>query len=261
MHLRTPRKNSSETNQVSGVPFELEALIQARRYQLWIIRRVRPFLGARILEIGAGIGSMSRWLPIRERLIVTESDPVLYELLESRATEWQADSTGKVSLRRFDLLRDPLDPYFAENLDTIISFNVLEHIEDDRLALQHLVRILQRSRPGRPRRIVSFVPAHSWAYGKIDQSFGHFRRYSSAGMRRLAAEITPEAVVHNRYFNVVGLGGWVLNGRILRRRRFGLGAVKIADALCPVLAPIDDFLHDSIRLPLGQSLVSVWEWS
>lgn len=46
----------------SGFPYELSLLSQAINCQKWIARAVRPYLGERIMEVGAGIGNMSRHL-------------------------------------------------------------------------------------------------------------------------------------------------------------------------------------------------------
>ena len=45
---------------VTEVPFELALLARAIEYQHWIADTVRPLLGARILEIGSGIGNRPR---------------------------------------------------------------------------------------------------------------------------------------------------------------------------------------------------------
>jgi SAM-dependent methyltransferase len=254
------RKIDAQRLTEDAIPFELQSLLAAERYQQWLADRVRPWLGERILEIGAGLGSMSRWLPLRERLIVTESDPGLLRLLAENVREWSNAPEGCVCVQRFDPIRDPVDPYVAEKLDTIVSFNVLEHIEDDVAALESLARILREGRAEGPRRLVTLVPAHPWAYGTVDAGFGHFRRYSGQRIRAIAREVAPEARLIVRHLNAVGLVGWVLNGRVLRRREVGSRAVRAFELLCPLIRPVDDALHRLLRLPLGQSLIAVWEW-
>ncbi len=49
-----------------SIDFELESLSKARNYQRWMYESVAPHLGVSILELGAGIGNMSQWLPKRE---------------------------------------------------------------------------------------------------------------------------------------------------------------------------------------------------
>ncbi|MGZ3686759.1 MAG: class I SAM-dependent methyltransferase [Bdellovibrionota bacterium] len=241
-----------------SVPFELEALSGAMNYQEWVADTVRPFLGERILEIGAGVGNLSRWLPHRKRLILTETEPYLLELLQRRAAA--GGDSDEVSIERFDLISDSPDRFVAENLDTIVSFNVLEHIEDDRRALKNLLSILSASKAKGPRRLVTFVPAHQWAFGSMDKQFGHFRRYNAARVRALVRETSPDARIREcRFFNLVGLAGWVLQGRIFRRSQIGVGSIRAFERIIPLIRGVDDFLHRVLRLPLGQSLFFVIE--
>lgn len=235
--------------------FELLSLSQAKNYQAWVFRTVEPFLGSRILECGAGIGNMSQWLPVRERVVLSESDPLLLAEMEKRLDTRLADP--RVSIRHLELpLADP-SSWQAERFDTIITFNVLEHIEDDFAALKALASILD---PGKPRRLISFVPAHPWAYGGMDRTFGHFRRYSRSRLRELCAQVDPKARVTLRYFNMLGLPGWWFQGRVLRKTHIGTGSIQLFEKLCRFLAPIDDFMHRVLRIPLGQSLLCIMEW-
>ena len=95
-----------------------------------------------------------------------------------------------------------------------------------------------------------------WAYGEMDRSFDHHRRYNSS-MWRVLAKTLPDFQLQTRYMNLFGLPGWLLMGRVLRKKSFGLSSVKSFEALCPVLRPIDDFLHKALKLPLGQSIIAV----
>ncbi len=61
----------------------LRGLSGARRLSRWMVTVIEPFLGDRILEIGSGIGNISRFLPKRERLTVSDMDPVYLELFQS----------------------------------------------------------------------------------------------------------------------------------------------------------------------------------
>lgn len=244
-----------------SVPFELASLSRAKNYQKWVFKTIEPFLGRRILEIGAGIGNMSQWLPIGERLILSENDPALTEILRSSLVSAGKASDSRITVREFDINGSDYDLLAAEHLDTIVSFNVLEHIERDHEALARLCGLLRSSRAPGPKRLLSFVPAHNWAYGSMDRAFGHHRRYSRRRLTRLCREVAPEARLVARHFNAFGLVGWIVNGRILNRPHIGTGAIETFERLCPWLAPVDDLLHEKLKLPLGQSLLLVLEWA
>jgi SAM-dependent methyltransferase len=229
------------------LPFELEALRKAVNYQRWVADAVTPYLGERILEVGSGLGSMSRWLPVRKKLVLTECEPMLLEELRRQFT-----GDPNVTVAAADATQDLPFDISREEFDTVVSFNVLEHIPDDVGALQRLARLLRKG-----GRIVSFVPAHAWAYGSIDQVYGHVRRYSARSFAALAAKACPGAKLETRYFNAFGLPGWILMGRILRRRAIDVRAIELFERLCPYIRGVDDVAHKVLKLPAGQSLIAV----
>lgn len=241
------------------VPFELQLLARARNYQHWVSRTIAPYLGMRVLEVGAGTGNMSQWLPVRDRLILSEADPTLFALLKEYAPE-AMKRDPRVTFSRWRMADESSGEMQRENLDTIVSFNVLEHVENDYLALRELAALLRNSRAAGPRRLVTFVPAHDWAYGEMDHRFGHYRRYSARTFKRLAHNVAPEAKLHLQYFNVVGLLGWFVMGRLLRQSVIHPNSMVTFEKISPWIAPIDDWLHRVLRFPLGQSLLAVLEW-
>ncbi len=251
---------SQTSNALAELPFELVSLANAVNYQRWVFRTVEPFVGQRILEIGAGIGNMSQWLPLHERLILSETDTQLIGNLKANLAQGKAGADSRVSVMSLDVVKDDLAALKGENLDTVVSFNVLEHIEDDAGALARLCEIVRDSKAPGPKRVVTFVPAHAWAYGSMDKTFGHYRRYSRSGLKALCQKVAPDAKLTLQRFNAFGVAGWVWNGRVMKKPTIGLGAIQAFERLAPILAPIDDFMHKWLRLPIGQSLLSVLEW-
>ena len=65
------------------------------------------------------------------------------------------------------------------SFDMIGSFDVIEHIEDDRAALAGIARCL---RPG--GKFVMTVPAHQWMWSSARRRNHHHRRYSKASLKR-----------------------------------------------------------------------------
>ena len=96
----------------------------------------------------------------------------------------------------------------TDRFDSIVMFNVLEHILDDRSVLESCARWL---RPG--GNIVIYVPALNGLYTDWDRKVGHFRRYS----RRRLAGVLDEAglrAVELRYSNLLAIAPWVVSGRL-----------------------------------------------
>ena len=48
----------------------LERMDGARRYNAWIGRQLRPYLGQRVLEVGAGIGTITREIEAGRVLVI-----------------------------------------------------------------------------------------------------------------------------------------------------------------------------------------------
>jgi len=240
------------------LPFELESMALAVRYQEWVFETVQPSLGSSILEVGAGIGTMTRWLADCAPTAAVDVDSQLLDVLRERSRAWQ---TPPVAVATVDISQPSQPtPTWMRSIDTVVSFNVLEHIEDDVAALRGMAEVLRESSANGKKRIVIFVPAHQWAFGEIDTAFAHFRRYSRSLMRErvLAAGVGP-CDLHLRYFNSVGLPGWVLMGRVARRSAFGSASVRTMERIIPVARMVDSWLAHTAGVPFGQSLVTVIE--
>jgi len=241
----------------NNVPFELEILANAIRYQKWLVDSVHPYLGKRVLELGSGIGNMSRHLPVQERLVLSEISSPLINILKDRIPE-----RTNQSIVLLDTKKSLNKNFHSENFDTILSFNVLEHIENDAEMIREMIELLQASQGQGVKRIITLVPAHQWAFGEVDKSFEHFRRYSASSYRKMLRRAGIIELNRKnfrfRYLNLPGLIGWWFNGKLLGRKQIGVGNVKLFELLCPLIRPIDDFLHSRLRFPFGNSLLAVY---
>lgn len=209
------------------------------------------------MEVGAGIGNHSVWLPVREQLLITEADTNLFPHLEKRISE-QFQNSPKVKTKLLDLSKDWTEELQDQKIDTVVSFNVLEHVEDDKKAINSFIKLLSHS-PGQRKTIVTFVPAHQWALGSVDVAYGHFRRYTHQDFFKVLEELNIKPKVYYRYFNLTGLFGWYVMGKIAKKTEIGLGPVKSFEKICPYLKGFDDFIHEKLRIPFGQSLLFVIE--
>ena len=101
-------------------------------------------------------------------------------------------------------------------------------------------------------RLVILVPALQGLYGSIDEAIGHYRRYHPDSLRQVI-EGNGFEVERLEWLNLLGIPGWYLNSRLLRRRSVPGMQVRLYDRLAPVLARAES----AFRLPIGMSLLAV----
>ncbi len=213
-------------------PEILETLSGAPRFNRWMAATVAPFLGRRVLEIGAGIGNLTRHLaPRRERYIAADIDGEHLARLRTRLRH-----RPNLEIRRLDLA-DPADfRELAGSVDTVVCLNVLEHVKDDLTGLKNLYSALI---PG--GRAIVLVPHGPEIYGALDASLGHYRRYSRSELEARMAE-AGFRLEHLIEFNRAARPGWYLNGRLLRRSRINPLQVRIFDRLVWLWRRVDHLL-------------------
>ena len=207
----------------------LSSLASASRFNRWMADVVRPFLGTRVLEIGAGIGNMTQYLARgRRSYMATDIDG---EHLARMRVRFRG--RPNLAVKECDL-RDSGD--FAglrARFDTVVCLNVVEHVDNDLGALRNLRSALE---PG--GRAVILVPQDQRIYGTLDKVLGHYRRYSESELRARMeqAGFTVEQIVS---FNRVTRPGWWFNGRVLKRDSFSRVQLGVFDALAPLWRRID----------------------
>jgi SAM-dependent methyltransferase len=158
---------------------ELGAVLEGRWVPAprYLLRRDRVLAAladvppGRVLEVGCGAGALMHDLHrLGHRCTGFEHS----EAARAVAEAIHADTgVSIVAAARPD--------WTAEQFDTLVSCEVLEHIDDDTAALRDWLAFV---RPG--GRVVLSVPAHPGWWGPSDVWAGHVRRYSKAAFVDLA---------------------------------------------------------------------------
>jgi SAM-dependent methyltransferase len=198
-----------------------------------------PVAGARVLEVGAGIGTFSaRMLQAgASELLLLEPEAACVAELERR---FAADP--RVVIRAEGLPGAP--SLTGREFDVAVSQNVLEHIEDDAAALAAMADTL---RPG--GRLTVLVPAHPRLYGPLDRAYGHHRRYTRERLRGIVERAGLE--VERLYrFNALGVPGWWVRNRT-GAHGIGSAPLRVYEALLAAWRPVERRLEP----PFGLSLV------
>jgi SAM-dependent methyltransferase len=212
-------------------------------YNDWVYRRIQPYLGERLLEVGCGIGNMSGYYADRRLLVCLDLLPESLALVRSKLGD-RANLTTVQGDVCADATIAELTRY---DFDTAVMLNVLEHIEDDARALVAVHRMLA---PG--GRLVLLLPAEHYLYGTLDRALGHYRRYEPAEVPPLVNG-AGFAIDLMEYMNLPGILGWFVNGRLLRRHLLPRPQL----ALFNVLAPLFEAAERKVTPPRGQSLVVI----
>lgn len=212
-------------------------------YSRLIADTVAPHLGQHVLEVGAGIGTLTEELSKRSpRHVALEADPVFAGVLRARFR-----NTPNVEVL-FSRVEDTDWAALGQRgFDSVVLTNVLEHIEDDVAALKNFAAVLPVG-----GALILWVPALPGVFGSLDEAVGHHRRYTPDSLRRVV-EAAGFSVEHITWKNVVGIAGWWLNSRVLRRRSIAPFQLRLFDIVVPHLIN----LESKLTPPVGLSLFCV----
>ena len=227
---------------------DLEAMSFAVNYHRWILSIFEPYLGTRVVEVGAGTGSFSELLLERrmELLSLVEPSTAMYQQLCRRMEELRSSVDVKTYNDIFQYVADQIAA--TKKPDSIIYVNVLEHIEDDVNELRIINNTLDVG-----GRLFIFVPALRWLHGSFDEQINHFRRYTRTELETKCVA-SGFKVLTSRYFDVLGVLPWWVKYRLLRSNRMEPGAVRFYDQR---VVPIARVLESGIPPPLGKNILLV----
>lgn len=123
------------------------------------------------LEIGCGTGGFIQKIVENESLEITGSEIYLKGLLYAKK------NLPNVNFIQFDVTKGTV----GDEFDIIVAFDVIEHIENDVVALSNINKMLCRG-----GSFIVTVPQHMLLWSKLDEIVKHKRRYSR---RELVAKL------------------------------------------------------------------------
>lgn len=218
----------------------LEAMSNAKSYNDWVFGLIKNNLRGRVAELGAGIGTFS------QKIASLKFETTAIDYNQSYLSQIKKNNPN-IKTVLFDAVSKKMSSELVSRFDTVITLNVLEHLEDDNLAISHISRMLSAN-----GRLIILVPAFQFAFSQIDESLGHFRRYSKQKMFLLLKK-NGFLIKKSKYINPLGLLGWWVAGKVFRQKTIYPSEVRLFDLVSRPLL----FLEKIISSPLGISLVVV----
>ena len=230
---------------------DLEALADIDNYYQWILDEIRPFLGTRLAEVGAGIGNFTRFL-VETRV---DSDPAatleafepagnLYRHLQDRVRRNSPAlmQQGRVAIwqRTFQLARG--------RFDTIIMINVLEHIEHD----EEFIHIAYESLAPEGTLII-FVPALRQLYSPLDKAVGHHRRYEKAQLDALLVKGGFD-IAKAKFMDCAGVLSWYVLHVLLKSSYISPFMARIYDRW---VVPVTRWLEGRREPSIGKNILMI----
>jgi hypothetical protein len=224
---------------------ELNLFANALNWRAYWQRQAAPFIGRRVVEVGAGIGTIARDLCDAgiERWLALEPDWTMASRLESDHKGGRLPAVCEIRCGTTGALAPD------ETFDTALYIDVLEHIERDRaevtVACDHLAT---------GGHLIVVAPAHQALYSPFDAAIGHFRRYS---LRRLLDLPTEAMVVRRaRYLDSVGVLASAANCLVLRQPYPNNRQIQVWDKW---MIPISRWVDPLLAYSLGKSVLAIWQ--
>ena len=217
----------------------LKIMKKADWYNNWLFSLIKPYLKGDILEVGAGLGNFTSLLAKREKITTID----INENYIAKLKKIVGTGAGYGNIETGE--------YFFENksFDSAICLNVIEHIKDDKRALRNINKLLEKK-----GKIIVLSPSHKWAYGTLDRNLGHERRYTK---EELVEKFKNAGfnIVRVKYVNWLGLLGWYINGRLLKKKIIPKNQLGLFDKIARPILLFEKFVEP----PFGLSILIVGE--
>jgi len=197
----------------------LNSLTGTPQYISWVTRILRPHLGDRVLEIGAGLGNLTGRLMARKlQYVAGEGDALYLHALRNRFLR-----TPNVTVCELHP-EEPADyAPGAGQFDTALCVNVLESVKDPVGVLTSLRTCLALG-----GSVLVLVPQGKGLFGSLDQGMGQLRRFSREELGQMLGQ-TGFQIEQMYQLNKIGTLSWWLYGKVLGRKNISRPALKLFD--------------------------------
>jgi len=215
----------------------LKSMSKGIKLNYWMYSQIKPFIKGKTLEIGSGIGNISRhFIENGEEICLSD---IRDHYIKSLKSKYPKNEVLKIDLvdPDFDVKHSKL----FESFELIFALNVIEHIQDDKKALINLNKLLKPN-----GFLYILVPAHQFLYNNFDKTLFHYRRYN----KRKLIDAFPNSIKIKKswYFNFAGIFGWFIVGKILNKKVIPESNMIIYNLLTPLFKLLDYITFNKVGL-------------
>ena len=218
--------------------FELDHFDSALNFRKYQILLIKKFIKGKFLEVGAGKGGL---IPFYKNLIknitIIEPEKKLFKILKKKY------SNKKISIKNQTINN------IKKKYDTIIYYDVLEHIKNDLNEVKLASKKLNKN-----GYLIFSVPAYQTFYSSFDKSVGHFKRYNKKDFIILGKK-TDLKIEKLAYYDSMGFLFLVLNKFFSLKQTNLENKVYLWNLLMPISKLIDFLTFNKF----GKSLLCVFK--
>jgi 2-polyprenyl-3-methyl-5-hydroxy-6-metoxy-1,4-benzoquinol methylase len=217
----------------------LDAISSADKFNKWMYETIAPFCSGCILEIGSGVGNISQYF-IHDKANIYLSD-IRENYRDIIKNKFRLDDSKVIDI---DVIHPDFNNAYKDLLgqfDSVFCLNVIEHIKDDGLAVENMMKLLNTN-----GKLTILVPAFQFLYNGIDATLEHYRRYSKKALLYVMEK--HGIIIKTFYFNSVGILAWFIGGSILKNKTIQEGKMNLYNFFVPAYKLIDRLLFRKIGL-------------
>jgi len=223
---------------------ELQLFENARNWKSYYGSFLKPYLGKKVAEIGAGLGGTTTALcsSQQDEWLCVEPDEALLKEIEKKISDEQLSSNICKTFCGYSA-------QLKDKYDSILYIDVIEHIENDSAELQVASGLLRQG-----GHLLIIVPAHQFLFSPFDKMIGHYRRYNKKSLKSALPESLRIKKLY--YLDSVGYFASLINKLFLKQKMPSLKQIQFWDK---TLVPLSKIIDRLLFFQFGKSVLLIAE--